>query len=418
MRVRVSKTFGAFFFVSWFLACATQSTDDAGASANILSTWAGDGTQGFDGDGFALAESWLNQPMDMTFGPDGLACIADWNNHRIRRVNPEGLLITQIGTSLPGDWPCQEPTDATNCEVALTGSVSGTELSLNHPTDIVFDENGIAFIAAWHNHKIERMDPQTGEVTIIAGQQLPGFAGDNGPAINAKLNFPDSLAFDAVGNLFVADERNNRIRRIAKDATSTITTVVGSSLPPSKSEYAGDGGPATSAKLALTAYDELGGSDNPPPGGPIAFDEAGNLYISDTANHCIRVVTPGADGIVGDGDAAAEIITTVVGQCTVSGHSGDNGPATEATLNSPHDIEFGPDGRLFIADTGNNVVRAVDLDTAIISAIAGTGEEGFSGNADDPLQATFREPYGLAFDSDGKLYIVDTLNNRIRMLVN
>ena len=292
----------------------------------------------------------------------------------------------------------------------------GTTLSQNHPTDMVFAPDGTAYLAAWHDHKVERYDPATGTVTIVAGQQLPGFGGDGGPARNAKLNFPSSLVMDAAGNLFVSDQRNNRIRRIAADADRTITTVAGSSSPPSASGYGGDDGPATAALLALTAYNEAGGADNPPPGGGLAMDGVGNLYVADTFNHCIRKVSPGTDRIIGDGESNEEIITTVAGRCTVSGYEGDGGPAKGGKFDRPFDLDIGPDGRLYVADTGNHVIRAINLTTGIVLTVTGTGMPGFSGEGGPATAAQLRGPYGIAFDRSGNLFIVDTLNNRIRIV--
>jgi sugar lactone lactonase YvrE len=391
-----------FLAVSVLIGCR-------GSSGPAIGTWAGDGTQGYDGGGLVLTESWFNQPMELAFGPDGYAYIVDWNNHRIRRVKIDNTIESVIGTDLPGDWPCQNPSDPADCEVPLDGTIDGTNLSLNHPMDIAFAGDGTAYIAAWHNHKVLRYDLATGIVSITAGGQQPGFSGDNGPAAGALLNFPASLVVDAFGNIFVSDERSNRIRRIADDADRTITTVAGSSSPPSASGYAGDGGPATSALLALTAHDELGGADNPPPGGGLAMGEDGSLYVADTFNHCIRKIVPGSDGVIGEGDPAEEIITTVAGTCTVGGSS-------DGSFNGPYDLDFGPDGRLYVADAGNHLVQAIDLSTGLVEAVAGTGEGGFSGDGGLPTEAKLQEPYGIAFDTEGLLYIVDTLNNRIRLV--
>ena len=381
-------------------------------------TWAGDGTQGDDGDGHHRLESWLNHPVEMIFGPDGMAYIMDWNNHRLRRVSSDGKLETLIGTILPGDWPCQNPAVPVECEVPLDGMISGHELSLNHPIDIAFSKEGVTYIAAWHNHKVYQYDPASGLVGILAGQQSPGFTGEDGAASSAKLNFPSSLVVDRIGNLLVSDERNNRVRRISKLADRVIKTVAGSSDPSDLSGYGGDGGPAIVAKLALTAYDRSGGSDNPPPGGGLAMDKAGSLYIADTFNHCIRKVVSGEDGVIGEGDPNKEIITTVAGVCGSGGFEGDGGPANKARLKRPHDLDFGPDGRLYVADTYNHVVRAIDLSTGIIQTVAGTGKAGFSGDGGPATSSRLRYPYGVAVDPKGRLYIIDTLNNRIRVVAD
>jgi sugar lactone lactonase YvrE len=382
-----------------------------------IGTWMGDGTQGFDGDGKVRLQSWLSQPMDVTFGPDGLAYVVDWNNHRIRRLAPEGKVETFIGTQFPGDWDCQVPTDPSMCTVPLDGVVQGTGLSLNHPMAIKFAADGTGYLAAWHNHKVMAFDPASATVRIVAGQQAPGYVGDGGPASAARLNFVDAVVADGHGNVFVSDERNRRVRRIAPDVTRTIADVVGTSPTPPSSGFAGDGGPAVAARLALAPYATVDGADNPPPGGAVALGPDGALYLADTANHCIRKVTPGGDGVVGDGDPAEEIISTVAGQCTSAGLSGDGGPATGALLNHPGDIEIGPDGNLYIADTGNHVIRRLDLATGIIDRVAGSGSRSFAGDLGPPLEASFDSPYGVAFDAAGNLYVTDTQNNRIRVIL-
>jgi DNA-binding beta-propeller fold protein YncE len=321
-----------------------------------------------------------------------------------------------IGQDLPGDWPCQNPDDPANCQTPLTAPLAMTALALNHPMAIEFAPNGQAYLAAWHNHKIVTLDPATGMARILAGQQVPGYAGNGGPAAAARLNFAESVVLDGRGNVFVSDERNRRIRRIAADDKRTIIDVAGTTGAPATSDYYGDGGPALQGKFALAPYTKEDGADNPPPGGALALGPDGRLFVSDTFNHCVRCIDPGPDGVVGDGDPMQEIVWTAVGQCTSPGFSGDGGMAGEAKLNLPEDLEFGPDGLLYIADTGNHVVRRVDLKSGKIERVAGTGQRGFGGDQGPPLQAQLNSPYGLAFDANGNLYIVDTLNNRIRVI--
>jgi hypothetical protein len=382
-----------------------------------IGTWMGDGTQGFDGDGHAPAQTWLNQPTDLEFGPGGLAYLVDWNNHRLRRLEASGLVKTIIGRDLPGDWDCQDPTNPLNCAVPMTATAKGPEVGLNHPMALKFGPDGLGYLAAWHNHKVEAFTPDTVDVHIVAGAQAPGYVGDGGAAAASRLNFVDSVAIDAHGNVFIGDERNRRVRRIAPDTARTITDVAGTSPAPAASGFAGDGGPAVMARLGLAPYTVVDGADNPPPGGSLALGHDGTLYVSDTFNHCVRQISPGSDGVVGDGDPMQEIITTLAGQCTTSGFAGDGGAATAALLNLPEDLELGPDGKLYVADTGNHVVRRIDLQTGTIERVAGTGEHGFAGDFGPPLQAKLWSPYGLAFDATGNLYIADTLNNRIRIIL-
>ena len=196
---------------------------------------------------------------------------------------------------------------------------------------------------------------------IVAGGQAPGYAGDGGPAAASRLNFVDSVAIDENGNVFVGDERNRRIRRIGTDDARTIIDVVGTSPAPASSGYAGDGGPATAARLALAPYTVVDGADNPPPGGAMALGPDGTLYVSDTFNHCIRKISPGRDGIVGDGDPAGGDHHHARRNLHHPRSERRRRAGGQALLNLPEDLEFGPDGRLYVADTGNSVVRRIDL---------------------------------------------------------
>lgn len=393
-----------------FASVACGGGSGPGSQEGEISTWAGDGTQGYAGEGVHRSEIRMNQPMELTFADDGTGYLVDWNNHSIRTIDVNGTVELLIGRELPGDWPCQDPENASNCEVPLDGAISGADLALNHPMDVAIDEDGMLVIAAWHNHKVEQCEPASVEVTVLAGRQKPGFVGDGGPAGDALLFFPDSIVIDEAGARVVSDQKNNRIRRIAKDG-STVQTVAGAA---SLSGHSGDGGPASEAELALSPYDEAGGVDNPPPGGGMALGGDGTLYFADSFNHCIRAIDPGPDGIVGEGDSAEEVISVVAGKCGESGFDADGGAATKALFHSPHDVDFGPDGRLYVADVGNHVIWAVDLERGMVERIAGTGEPGFSGDGGDARDARLRYPYGTAFDADGHLYILDTRNNRIR----
>jgi sugar lactone lactonase YvrE len=393
----------------------TEGTTQQVLESGDIGTWAGNGTQGHDGDGHPRLQSWLNQPMALLFADEGSALILDWNNHAVRRVTSQGTLETVIGQPFPGDWPCQVPDEPANCTVPLGGAVPGVELNLNHPTAAAWDgTDGSFYLAAWHNHKVEHYDAASGAVTIVAGGQKPGFIGDGGPAQSALLNFPSSVAVQADGGLLVADERNNRVRRIAPDSSHTITTVAGAAAATGTDS---DGVPATTALLKLTTTEEVSGADNPPPGGGIALDSNGALFIADTFHDCVRRVDPGSDGIVGSGDPKEETVSTAAGTCGKTGYAGDGGAATAAQLNRPFGLALSPDGALYIADTKNHAVRRVEPMAGTIETVAGNGSPGFSGDGGLATAAHLREPYGVAFDPSGNLYVVDTLNNRIRQVV-
>jgi streptogramin lyase len=220
-----------------------------------------------------------------------------------------------------------------------------------------------------------------GAITTFAGVSA-GFGGDGGPATAAWLRLPRTMAADAAGNVYIADSYNNRIRRV--DTAGIITTIGGTG----SAGYGGDGGPATSARF------------DTPHG--IAADPAGNVYVADAPNQRIRRI-----------DAATGIVTTVAGNGS-SGFSGDGGPATAAQLRYPKGTEIGPDGNLYIADNNNHRVRRVDLSTGVITTVAGNGSKGFSGDGGPATAARLDEPRNIAFDAQGRLYIVDQNNLRIR----
>ena len=351
----------------------------------IACTWLGiPGEEGFNGDGHHRLDTRLYWSMDLIFASDGTPYFIDWNNHLVRRVLSDDTVETVIGWTdpvFPGDGE-------RNGEERLVEGADGLKVQLNHPTDLVLAPDGDIFVMAWHNHKLRRFDPDTGRVRIVAGGGA-GFRGDGGPAEEARFKQPDSLEIDSAGNLYVGDQQNQRIRRITP--TGLIDTVAGNGTQ----GFAGDGGPALDASFNW----EVG--SNPEPSGGLAI--AGDLlYISDTLNHRIRVM-----------DLVAGTIDTVVGS-GVAGYAGDGGPALDAQLSAPHDIEVGPDGDLYIADTDNSVIRAVDLDTGLIRTVAGTGVLGL--DPTDGLPATetmLTRPFGVAFDPDGNLYVMDTINSRI-----
>jgi hypothetical protein len=401
------KSCSSFGLISLALAaCGPASPPDPAATQvkprpGIVTTAVGTGQQGFDGDGNAPLESWLNQPTEVGFDPAGRLYVIDWNNHRVR-VQQDGALQTLLGTRLPGDWPP---------ELAADAELAGTELSLNHPMDIAFGEDDQAYVAAWHNHKVLELLPSQAVVRRIAGGDRPGYMGDGGEGAAALLNFPASIVIDASSALLVADQRNNVIRRIAADASRSVATLVGVKAP---SSFAGEDEPAANAALGLCPYDEAGGADNPGPGGALALDAEGNLYLADTYNHCVRRILAGSDGLLGEGDASEEIIQTVAGTCGEAGFDASEQPGS-LLLRTPRDIEI-RDGYLFIADTGNHVIWSVELASGESRRVVGSGEHGPASDQAAPLEATLHEPFGIAFDRHGNLFIADTLNQRIRVL--
>jgi sugar lactone lactonase YvrE len=384
MARRRARTISLSFSI--LLAVSTAACDTPPCRSGTICTWAGNGEPAFHGDGLDRRQAMLYWPTDLAFAPDGRGYVLDWQNHRVRRVTREGTIETVFGSGDIGDGP-------DSGDERTPPGVPATACNLNHPTDVTFDGDGALILAAWHNHKVRRLDPATGLEAVVSGAG-PGFTGDGQPALGALLNMPKAVAYShATGAIFVADTRNFRVRRIGADGV--IETVVGAAM----AGFAGDGGPPSAALLALQMTNE-----NPEPGGGLAIDEQDRLYIVDTENQRVRRV-----------DFAADTIETVAGNGT-AGFSGDGGPATQASLAWPRDAAIGRDGRLYIADTDNHRVRVVDLSTGIITTAVGDGEARFAGDGGPPAAASLRRPWGVAVDGDGNLFVADTMNNRIRMV--
>jgi uncharacterized protein (TIGR03437 family) len=267
------------------------------------------------------------------------------------------------------------------------GSVA-TSAELNSPAAVALDSSGNLYIADRANNCIRKVAAgANGKISTFAGvcASAGAIGGDGGPAASANFSAPTGLAFDHAGNLYVADLLNQVVRQITPGGT--ISTVAGTGQYP----FNGDGGPATATDL------------NQPFG--LAVDASNDVYISDSQNHCVRVLTP-------DGN-----IHIVAGTGGASGYSGDGGPAIKAKLNQPLGIALDRAGNLYIADAGNNVIRMVATD-GTISTIAGNGKSGYSGDGQPATSAQLNKPEAVAVDAGGGIYISDYFNNRVREVVN
>jgi hypothetical protein len=251
-----------------------------------------------------------------------------------------------------------------------------TKAELAGPSGIAYDATGNLYIADRNNTVVRKVDI-AGNITTFAGNGTQGYTGDGGPATSAELNRPEGVAVDANGNVYISDENANVIRKV--DTSGTITTFAGTGAV----GYSGDSGPATSAKL------------NDPIG--IAFDPAGNLYIADTPNNVIRKV-----------DTSGKI-TTFAGNHT-QGYTGDGGPAISAQLNAPTGVASDAAGNVYIADEHNYVYRKVDT-TGKITTIAGTGSQGAEitcGNGDAPTKCAFSYGQDVYVSPGGDIYLADS----------
>ena len=227
----------------------------------------------------------------------------------------------------------------------------------------------------------------TGIITTVAGNGVRGSSGDGGHATAAQLSGPRGIALDLAGNIYIADTNDNRIRMVT-GSTGIITTIAGNG----NSGYSGDNGTATAAQL------------NRPIG--VAIDTAGNIYIADTNNNRIRMIT-----------ISTGYIATIAGD-GIYGYSGDDGPATAAHFDFPFGITLDPTGNIYIADTYNNRIRMITISTGVITLIAGNGNSGYSGENGSATVAQLNTPTGVALDTAGNIYIADEGNDRIRMVTS
>jgi sugar lactone lactonase YvrE len=262
-----------------------------------------------------------------------------------------------------------------------------TSVALGSPTGLAFDAAGNIYIADAGWGVIWKVAPSTGIITIAAGVGRNGpcspSCGDGIAATSAYLYNPEGVAVDGDGNIYIADSSNYAIRKVTA-STGIISTVAGNKT----SGYSGDDGPATSAELGFPAG--------------IALDSSGNIYIADTSNFMIRKVT-----------ASTGIITTVVGDGYM-GYSGDGGPATSAELAVAYSVAVDTSGNIYIPDAGNNRVREVVASTGIILTVAGNGTYGFSGDGGVATNAQLGFPDAVALDTAGNIYIADGGDNHIR----
>jgi sugar lactone lactonase YvrE len=340
----------------------------------IINTVAGGYSWVYAGDGVPAAGAPIFLPFGIAVDGKGNLFIADSSNNRIRRIDAASQIIT---------------TYAGNGIVGSNGDYGpATSASLNNPTSLALDPAGNLYIADAGNNAIRRVDAFTGIITTYAGTPgNHGYTGDDGPATQATFTGPNGISFDSNGNLYVADTGNHAIRLISA-ANGNITTIAGTGT----AGFGGDNGPATQAMLNAPW------SATPIP--PSVPGVNAGFYIADQNNNRVRKVD------------ASGMITTVAG--STAGYSGDKGPATAAQLYEPASVLVDVAGNIYIADSGNNVVRRINASTGVITSYAGNNTEQFSGDGGPANGAGLYGPYAFALDNQGNLYIADVFHNRIR----
>jgi sugar lactone lactonase YvrE len=299
------------------------------AASGTVTTIAGNGTTTFGVDGVPATVVGIDSPSDVVVDAAGNVIFSDTHHHRVRSVDTGGLIHTIMGNGLPGFSGDGGP--AANAQLAS-------------PTGLALDTAGNLYVADFDNHRIRKIDT-AGNVQTVAGDGTGGFNGDGLAASATSLNNPTDVAFDASGNMIIADMRNHRIRRLDA-ASGTITTIAGTGTPLSSDDFI----PAVTATLLFPT--------------DVAVDASGNVLIADSGSNRIRRVMPNG------------VIDSVVGSRT-PGDSGDEGPALQARLLTPLRMFMAPDGRLLIVDRDNHRIRAV-------GEASGGGGGGGGGGSGDP----------------------------------
>ena len=333
----------------------------------IITTIAGNGIAGFSGDGGPALDAALNFPAGLALDGEGNLYIADRNNHRIRKVTPDGIITTLVGTGEP-DF----------------GGDGGSALAaqLHFPSDIEVGPNGDLYISDRSNHRIRKVD-QEGIITTVAGVGLEGFGGDFGLAKNALLKFPFGISLDRQGNLYIADRGNNRVRKV--DTQGVITTLAGDSMH----SFGGDYGPASYSNLAYPT--------------DVVVDAEDNIYIADRNNNRIRKIDQQG------------VITTLMGIGKTE-FNGDNEIAPETSLHLPLVLAIHPDNQLVVVDRTHFRVRGVGLKNYRVTTLAGNGESLFKGDGGPGRGATLNTPSGIVIDSHDNILFADLQHHRIRKL--
>jgi gliding motility-associated-like protein len=345
------------------------------APAQIINRIAGiPGTPGNSGDGGPASTATLAMPYCVAVDNAGNIYLGDWWNRRVRKIDASRNITAFAGngTVMAGNGG---------------DGIPALNASLHTIDDIAIDNNGNVFIADYARSEIRKVNAQ-GIISTVAGNGLSSSdnygVGDGGPAVAAPLYTPMSVAVDQAGNMYIAETSSGVIRKV--NTQGIISTIAGRGFW--DQGYSGDGGPASQAKLNIPT--------------DLAIDLAGNIYIADLGNHVIRKIN------------SQGVITTFAGT-GIKGYSGDGGPATSARLFRPFGVATDNAGNVYIAEDSNHVIRKVDVN-GIITTVAGTGMEGYSGDGGLAINARLAIPQRLAVDNMGNIYVPDWVNHTVRKI--
>lgn len=341
--------------------------DGAGVLCTVAGTPPGEGDHpflGFNGDGLAATATWLYFPSSLAWLPDGRLLVDDFNNMRIRVLEPDGRLVTVAGNGVHG-W-------------AVEGEIA-TASPLENPVDVAVDPEGAIVIAELHTGRVLRVD-DTGRLTVVAGTGELGFTGDGGPARAARLSQAVGVAVADDGTVYVADTENHCVRSITPDGVID--------------GLAGDGAPGRIDGVEARLHDPQ----------RVRIDaERNRLLVADSGSHTVRAI-----------DLDTGVVTTIAGT-GMPGFAGDGGPATAAQLQQPYGVNVGPDGSVLVADFGNHRVRRIDAD-GTITTIAGTGERAYGGEEVPAAEVAIAGPSDVLLAPDGAVLVAELFSGLVRRI--
>jgi streptogramin lyase len=341
----------------------------ANAAGWRIETFAGNGKQGFSGDGGPASQAQIDNPFGVVRGPDGAIWFCEYTGQRIRRIAPDGTISTVAGSGKKGYSGDGGP---------------ALEATFNLPHEVRFDRNGNMYVVDMANNAVRKVDLKTKVISTVAGNGSAGYSGDGGPATQAQLKQPHSIQFGPDQDLYICDIGNHVIRKVDMKSGSIST-------------FAGTGAAGPTPDGAPIAGTPLKGPRS------LDFDAEGNLWLATREGNQVFKF-----------DLKANKISHIAGT-GASGFSGNGGPARAATLKGPKGISIDKAGNIWLADTESHSVRMVEASTGNLQLVAGTGEKG-DGADGDPLLCKMARLHGIFVDTDGSVFIGDSEAHKVRVL--